>query len=101
MVFVSQPSQSLRIGHLLQLHQEVDGVSTLATGKAVADATRRRNGEGWMGIVMERTQADIVDAALFERDEFGHHLFYLGGVHDTCYRRFVYHIFYLIFMLQN
>ena len=51
---------------------------------------------------MERTQADIVDAALFERDEFGHHLFYLGGVHDTCYRRFVYHYSNpLIFMLQN
>ena len=48
MVFVSQPSQCLRIGHLLQLHQEVDGVSTLSAGKAMADATRRRNGEGWM-----------------------------------------------------
>ena len=55
-----------------------------------------------MGIVMERTQADIVDAALFERDEFRHHLFYLGGVHDTCYRRFVYHYSNpLIFMCKE
>ena len=45
MVFVSQPSQRIRIGHLLQLHQEVDGVSTLSAGKAVADATGWRNGE--------------------------------------------------------
>ena len=46
-----------------------------------------------MGIVMERTQADIVDAALFQRHEFRHHLFYFGGVHNTGYGRFVYHIF--------
>ncbi len=101
MVFLGQPAQGLGIGHLLQLHQEVDGISTLAAGKAVADASGWRNGERWMGIVMERTQADIVDASLFERDEFRHHLFYLGGVHNTCYRRFVYHIFLSYFMMQS
>ena len=92
-IFLGEPAERIGIAHLLQLHQEVDGVSTLAAGKAVADATGRRNGERRMGIVMERTQADIIDAALFQRHEFRHHLFYLGGVHNTGYGRFVYHIF--------
>ena len=100
-ILLGKPAKCIGISHLFQLHQEVDGISTLATGKAVADTSGWRNGERWMGIVMKRTQADIVDATLFQRHEFRHHLFYLGGVHNTGYGRFVYHIFYLIFYVAK
>ena len=40
-VFVSQPAQSLGIGHLLVLHDKGYGVAALAASKAVACATGR------------------------------------------------------------
>ena len=90
-IFVGQPAQRIGIGHLFQLHQEVDGVASLSTGEAMADAACGRDREGRMRIIMERAQTDIVHAAFFERHELRHHVNDVGGVHDSGYGRFVYH----------
>ena len=90
-IFLGEPAQGIGISHLLQLHQEVDGISALAAGKTMADAPCRGNGERRMGIVVERAQTDVIDTTLLERDELRHHLFYLGGVHNPGYGRLVYH----------
>ena len=97
-ILLGKPAKGIGIGHLLQLHQEVDGISALAASKAMADTSGWRHGERRMGIVMERTESDIVDASLLERDKLRHHLFYLGGVHNTGYGRFVYHVSIPIFI---
>ena len=39
-VFLRQPAQGLRVGDLLVLHEEVDGITSLPTGKTVTDLFR-------------------------------------------------------------
>ncbi len=77
-VFVGKPSESVGIGDLLVLHEEVDGIATLATGKAMTDALRRRHHERRSLVVVERTQALIVDARLAQRHKFR------DDIHDVC-----------------
>ncbi len=38
-VFFRQPAQCLRVGDLLVLHEEVDGITALATSETLADLT--------------------------------------------------------------
>ena len=79
MVFVRQPSQGLHIGHLLVLHNEPYRVPALAATKAVACAACRRNEERRRLLVVERTEALVVGARLFQRDKFGNHVDNVGG----------------------
>ena len=67
-VFLCQPAKRLGVGNLFVLHEEVDGCSALATGKALADLLRRRHHERGRLVVVERTQALIVHARLPQRD---------------------------------
>ena len=90
-IFLRQPAKGIGIGHLLQFHEEVDGIATLATSEAMADATSRRDGERRMGVVVERTQTDIVESSFLECHKLRYHLLYLGGIHDAVYGRSVYH----------
>ena len=90
-IFLRQPAKGIGISHLLQLHEEVDGIATLATSEAMADATSRRDGERRMGVVVERTQTDIVDSSFLECHKLRYHLLYLGGIHDAVYGRSIYH----------
>ena len=96
-IFLGEPAKSIGIGHLFQFHQKVDCIASLSTGKAMTDTSCWRYRERWIGIVMKRTQADIIDATLLERNKFRYHLFYLGGIHNFCYRRSVYHYIYSFF----
>ena len=41
MIFLGKPAQGIGIGHLFQFHEEVDGITTLATGETMTDATGR------------------------------------------------------------
>ena len=63
-VFLCQPAQGLGIGNLFVLHQEVDGRTTLATGKALTDLLRRRHHERRGLVIVERTQALVVHTRL-------------------------------------
>jgi len=53
-ILVGQPPQRLGIGHLLVLHDEIDGVSALATTKTMTGATGRRDDERGRFLVVER-----------------------------------------------
>lgn len=81
-IFLGEPAKSIGIGHLFQFHQKVDCIASLSAGKAMTDTSCWRYRERWIGIVMKRTQADIIDATLLERNKFRYHLFYLGGIHN-------------------
>ena len=96
-IFLGEPAKSIGIGHLFQFHQKVDCIASLSAGKAMTDTSCWRYRERWIGIVMKRTQADIIDATLLERNKFRYHLFYLGDIHNFCYRRSVYHYIYSFF----
>ena len=103
-IFLGEPAKGIGIGHLFQFHQKVDCIASLSAGKAMTDTSCWRYGERWIGIVMKRTQADIIDATLLERNKLRYHLFYLGGIHNFCYRRSVYHYIYSyfsVFTMQN
>ena len=55
-------------GHALFLHDETDGVTTLATDKAMADAFRRTHKKRRVIVCMERTDAFVVHTALLQID---------------------------------
>ena len=85
-VFLCQPPERLGVGEVLMLHDEVDGVASLAASEALEDALGGRDGERGGLLVMERTQSQVVDASLLQRHELLHHLGYLGSVEDSFYR---------------
>ena len=58
----------LRKCHALLLHDKADGITTLATYKAMADAFRRTHKKRRVLVCMERTDAFVVHAALFQID---------------------------------
>ena len=69
MVFVSEPTQSLRICHLLMFHDKIDRRSTLATAETVARATSRRNKKRWCFLIVKRAKPLVVGPRLLERNE--------------------------------
>ena len=90
-VLPGQVTQCLGIGQLFVLHDEVNGVSTLAAGKAFAKPFRGRYVERRCLIVVERTQADIVHSAFAQGDEVGHDIGDLCRVHNPVDGCLVYH----------
>ena len=91
-IFLGQVFQCLEIGDLLMFHNEVNRVASLATGKALTDVTSRRDRERRRTVVMEWTQAHIVDATFAQRDEIRHHIHYLGSIEYPIYSSLVNHI---------
>ena len=69
-VFPGQPFQGFVIVQLLVLHDEMDHVASLAAAEAFAQSFAGRYAEGGRLFVVERTQADIVDAATAQRHKF-------------------------------
>ena len=90
-VFLGQPAQRFGIGNLLVLHQEVDGIAALATGKALAYLTRWRDHERRRLVIVERTQALVVHARLTQVHELTYHINNVGGFHDFINCRSVNH----------
>ena len=101
-VFLSQPSQCLHIGHLLVLHDEADGIASLSASEAMACAACRRHDEGRCLFVMERTQSLIVCSAAPQRYKLGHHVHNVGGVLDAFYGGAINHILSVsVFFLEH
>ena len=75
------------------LHDEVDGVSALAAAEALEDALGGRDGEGGCLLVMERTEAQIVDSSSLQRNELRNNVHYLRSVKDPFYGGVVNHGF--------
>ena len=92
MVFIGQPAQSLGVGHLLVLHDEGDGRTTLAATEAVAGVTGRRDHERRCLLVVERAQAFVVGTALAQRHKLAYHLYNVGGILDAFYCLMVDHL---------
>ena len=69
MVFVSEPTQGLGIGHLLMFHDKIDRRPTLAAAKTVARATSRRDKKRWRLLIVKRAKPLVVGPRLLERDE--------------------------------
>ena len=90
-IFLRQPAQSLGIGDLLVLHQEVNGRTTLSTGKTLTDLLRGRHHKRRRRIVMKRTQALVVHPRLPQRDELPHHVNNVRGVHNLINSCLIYH----------
>ena len=90
-VFLGKVFQCFGIGHLLMLHDEVHGISTFSARKTLAQPFGGRYIKGRGFIVMERTQAHIVDAALAQGDEVRYHIGDLCGVEYAVYGGLVYH----------
>ena len=91
-VFVGQPSQCFRIGHLLVLHDKGDGRASLAATEAVAGVTGRRDHERRCLLVVERAQAFVVGTALAQRHKLAYHLYNVGGILDAFYCLMVDHL---------
>ena len=83
----------LHKGQVLLLHHEVERVAGLAASEAFEDALGRRHGERARLLVVERTAAHIVGAALAERHEVGHHVddAAVGRVEHIIDHRSIYH----------
>ena len=90
-IFLRQPAQGLGIGDLFVLHQEVDGRTTLATSKALADLLRGGHHKRRGLIIVKRAQALVVHACLTQGHKLPHHVNDVRGVHDFIYRRSVNH----------
>ncbi len=84
-VFLRQVTERFGIGEMLMLHDEVDGVASLAAAETLEDAFCGRDGERRGLLVMKRTQSQVVDASLLQRHELLHHLGYLGSVENPFY----------------
>ena len=84
-VLLSQRTQSIAIGAVVNLHDEPDGISALAAAEALEYAFARRHGERACTFGVERTETNQVSTAAFERHVVLHHLFNLGGAENLIY----------------
>ena len=66
-VVLAQYTTRLRKVHMLMFHDEVDGVASLPTHETVADIFRWTHHERRSLVIMERTQALVVDTSLLQR----------------------------------
>ena len=90
-VFLRQPAQRFRIGYLFVLHQEVHGIATFAAGKALTDLACWRYHERGRLVVMERTQALVVNPRLAQVNKLADHIHDVDGIHDFIDGSPVYH----------
>ena len=90
-VFLRQPAQRLRIGYLLVLHQEVHGIATLATREALTYLTGWRHHERRCLVVVEWTQALVVNTRLAEVNKLAYDIHDVHGIHNLIDGRSVYH----------
>ena len=63
-VFAGQPSDGLWVGHVVDLHEEIDGVAALVAAKAMTDALGWRDDKRRGLLLVERTQSLVVDSRL-------------------------------------
>lgn len=91
MVLFGQPAERLRVREVLMLHDEVDGIPTLATTETLEYPLGRGNGEGGGFLIVERTQSQQVDPSSLQRNELGNDLGYLRRVKDPFYGGVVNH----------
>ena len=91
MILAGQPPQRLGISHLLVLHDETYRISALSAPKTMARATSRRHIKRRCFLVVERTQALIVAAALAQRNKLRHHINDVRSLLDSFNCQSVYH----------
>ena len=65
-----------------QLHDELDGVTTRMTAKTVEEPLFRIDAERWRLLLVERAEALVLAAALFELDVIARDLDQIRGVPD-------------------
>ena len=90
-VFLRQPAQGLGIGNLLVLHQEVDGIATLATGKAFANLTGWRHHKRRCLVIVERTKSLVVNPRLAQVNKLAYNIYDVNGIHNLIDCSTVYH----------
>ena len=76
---------------MLVLHDEVDGVATLAAAEALEYPLGGGNSEGGRFLIMERTETQQVDPSSLQRNELGNDVGYLCSVEDPFYGGVVNH----------
>ena len=81
-VFLGKPSQSLGIGELLVLHQEMNHVSAFSTRETLAHALCRRHHERRRLLVVKRAEALVVCSRPSQRYEFGNNVYNVGCVYN-------------------
>ena len=64
------------------LHQKIDGIASLSTGKTMTNLLRGRHHERRGLVIVERTQSLIVNTRLAEVNELTHHIHNIGGIHN-------------------
>ena len=90
-VFLGQPTQGFWIIHLLMFHDEVNGIASFAAGKAFTESFGGRNIERGCLVIVEWTQAHIVDSSFFEGHKFRYHINNLCSIQYPVYGGLVYH----------
>ena len=90
-VLLCQPTQGLGIGNLLMLHQEVDGIATLATGKAFANLTGWRHHKRRCLVIVERTKSLVVNPRLAQVNKLAYDIYDVDGIHNLIDCSTVYH----------
>ena len=90
-VLPAQPLHSLRVGHVLMLHQEGNRIASLMTAETVEHIPIGRNREGRCLLLMERAQRTIDSATLLKRQELSHNIFYMHCIKYFFYNSLGYH----------
>jgi hypothetical protein len=67
-------------------HQEADGVSAAPAAKAFVDFLAGRYGKGRGFLVVERAEAEVIRAPLFEPHKFSYHIDDVNTRKDFLYR---------------
>ena len=73
------------------LHNEVDGIASFAAAEAFVDTLGGGYVEGGGFLVVERAEADVVRASLFQADAIGDDVLYVGCVTYLLYGRWINH----------
>ena len=74
------------------LHNEADGIASLAATEAMTHATCRRNIERRGLLVVERTQSLVVGPTASQRDKLRNYLNNVGCILNSFYCSVVYHL---------
>ena len=84
-VTLSYDFECLGVGYILALHDEVDGIATLATAETLVYTARRRDHKRGCLLLMERTARLIVYALAFERNVVANNIYDIGSSKYSVY----------------
>ena len=82
---VGQPAQGFRIGKLLVLHQEINGVSAFSRTEIFVNSFRWNNEKTRCFFIHKRRKAAIRRPTFFQMNKLANHIFNKNGLKNSIY----------------